>query len=410
VKKNGATVARYWYDETGLRVKKESGDGTIYYIFNQEGQVLYEEENQGYVEYIYLLGRHFARVDGDRSTQERTTYFYHTDHLGSTVLVTDATGATVWSTEYTPFGNLTFAEGKLKKAVKFTGKDLDEDTGLYYFNARWYDQSIGRFISEDPIKDGLNWYTYAANNPLRFVDPTGLTTENNEDNELNRVLDEIVERYDQMIQTARDKGYNVAANNLQRFLDGTGGTVDIDSQWLKTFSSVLKAQNTNIKRFEKQLELIAHELEDGETRVFTDYWDSQQTASIFTELYYASGTFTITSTGDFILSRDGNKVIIEGKVSHRWWDPYDWHPGLGAFIPGFGAVSDRDALLLQEYRGAKPFMMESIWEQNLNAEIISRKLWFDSKKFNWSDKFGEKIGSHEEVKIWVHLCIFYHLL
>ena len=242
------------------------------------------------------------------------------------------------------------------------------------------------------------------------MDPTGLTTENNEDNELNRVLDEIVERYDQMIQTARDKGYNVAADNLQRFLDGTGGTVDIDSQWLKTFSSVLKAQNTNIKRFEKQLELIAHELEDGETRVFTDYWDSQQTASIFTELYYASGTFTITSTGDFILSRDGNKVIIEGKVSHRWWDPYDWHPGLGAFIPGFGAVSDRDALLLQEYRGAKPFMMESIWEQNLNAEIISRKLWFDSKKFNWSDKFGEKIGSHEEVKIWVHLCIFYHLL
>jgi YD repeat-containing protein len=63
VKKNGATVARYWYDETGLRVKKESGNGTIYYVFNQEGQVLYEEENQGYVEYIYLLGRHFARVD-----------------------------------------------------------------------------------------------------------------------------------------------------------------------------------------------------------------------------------------------------------------------------------------------------------------------------------------------------------
>src|SRR5690554_4587886 len=412
VKKNGATVARYRYDETDLRVKKESGNGTIYYVFNLEGQVLYEEENQGYVEYIYLLGRHFVRVDGYRTatTEERTTYFYHTDHLGSTILVTDEAGATVWSTEYTPFGSLTFEEGKLKKAVKFTGKDLDEDTGLYYFNARWYDQSIGRFISEDPIKDGLNWYTYAANNPLRFVDPTGLTTENNEDNELNRVLDEIVERYDQMIQTARDKGYNVAANNLQRFLDGTGGTVDIDSQWLKTFSSVLKAQNTNIKRFEKQLELIAHELEDGETRVFTDYWDSQQTASIFTELYYASGTFTITSTGDFILSRYGNKVIIEGKVSHRWWDPYDWHPGLGAFIPGFGAVSDRDALLLQEYRGAKPFMMESIWEQNLNAEIISRKLWFDSKKFNWSDKFGEKIGSHEEVKIWVHLCIFYHLL
>jgi len=118
-------------------------------------------------------------VDGYRTaiTEERTTYFYHTDHLGSTVLVTDKTGATVWSTEYTPFGSLTFEEGKLKRAVKFTGKDLDEDTGLYYFNARWYDQSIGRFISEDPIKDGMNWYTYAANNPLVFYDSTGLFAE-----------------------------------------------------------------------------------------------------------------------------------------------------------------------------------------------------------------------------------------
>ena len=176
VKKNGVTVAKYSYDETGLRVKKESGDGTIYYVFNLEGQVLYEEENREYVEYIYLLGRHFARVDGYRTatTEERTTYFYHTDHLGSTVLVTDETGATVWSTEYTPFGSLTFEEGKLKRAVKFTGKDLDEDTGLYYFNARWYDQSIGRFISEDPIKDGLNLYIYCKNNPLKFIDLSGL--------------------------------------------------------------------------------------------------------------------------------------------------------------------------------------------------------------------------------------------
>ncbi len=48
------------------------------------------------------------------------------------------------------------------------------DIGLYYFNACLYDQDIGRFISEDPIKDGIYWYTYAASNPLRYVDPSGL--------------------------------------------------------------------------------------------------------------------------------------------------------------------------------------------------------------------------------------------
>ena len=48
------------------------------------------------------------------------------------------------------------------------------NTGLYYFNARWYDPQIGRFTTEDPIRSGLNWYIYANNNPLKFVDPTGL--------------------------------------------------------------------------------------------------------------------------------------------------------------------------------------------------------------------------------------------
>jgi hypothetical protein len=47
--------------------------------------------------------------------------------------------------------------------------------GLYYFNARWYDASTGRFTSEDPVRDGVNWYQYASANPLRFVDPSGLT-------------------------------------------------------------------------------------------------------------------------------------------------------------------------------------------------------------------------------------------
>ena len=51
---------------------------------------------------------------------------------------------------------------------------MDPDTGLHYSNARWYDPELGRFITEDPIKDGLNWYAYCGNNPVNYVDPTGL--------------------------------------------------------------------------------------------------------------------------------------------------------------------------------------------------------------------------------------------
>jgi hypothetical protein len=50
---------------------------------------------------------------------------------------------------------------------------VDADTGLYYFNARWYDAELGRFVTEDPARDGSNWYEYCGNNPLKYTDQTG---------------------------------------------------------------------------------------------------------------------------------------------------------------------------------------------------------------------------------------------
>jgi RHS repeat-associated protein len=60
---------------------------------------------------------------------------------------------------------------------EYTGKKRDSSTGLYYFGARYYDPEIGRFITEDPAKDGDNWLVYCRNNPLKYVDPTGLNIE-----------------------------------------------------------------------------------------------------------------------------------------------------------------------------------------------------------------------------------------
>ncbi|MDA3810124.1 MAG: hypothetical protein PF518_07280 [Spirochaetaceae bacterium] len=72
----------------------------------------------------------------------------------------------------------------------YTGKKIDRDTGLYYFNARWYDPQLGRFITEDPIKDGINYYAYANNNPLRYTDPTGLKPIDSDKEEEKKSKDE----------------------------------------------------------------------------------------------------------------------------------------------------------------------------------------------------------------------------
>jgi RHS repeat-associated protein len=188
VKKNDSVVAEYMYDEAGLRIKKTSPDSAIYYVFDAGGNVLYEQENREYMEYVYVLGKHFARIDGNLDNGIGKKYFYHTDHLGSTVLVTDQAGQQVWSAEYTPFGKQVSKDGELDHVTKFTGKALDEDTGLYYYNARWYDQEVGRFVSEDTVSIDpndpftLNFYTYGNNNPLRFTDPTGNTVEDETNN------------------------------------------------------------------------------------------------------------------------------------------------------------------------------------------------------------------------------------
>ena len=100
-------------------------------------------------------------------------YYHHTDYLGTTEYITDSSKTIVWSCEYEAFGKV-LTKTSSTFATSYTGKMLDEVTGLYYFNARWYDSDAGRFINEDPARDGLNWYVYCLNNPLVRIDPTGM--------------------------------------------------------------------------------------------------------------------------------------------------------------------------------------------------------------------------------------------
>ncbi len=118
-------------------------------------------------------------------------FFYVTDPVGTPLAMTDPSGNIVWKADYKPFGEENSIVSDQKNNKEFVGKEKDEETGIYYFNARYMDPRIGRFVAVDPVKavdpynnqtnekmltnpQHLNNYAYAQNNPVNFIDPRGL--------------------------------------------------------------------------------------------------------------------------------------------------------------------------------------------------------------------------------------------
>jgi len=164
----GSGGVTFVYDGDGNRVKKTEGGQTILYINR------YYEKNltTGEVTTYYYFGGRLSAVRKGASLQ-----YVHQDHLTGTAVMTDSTGAQVGTTmKYYPFGAT--RSGSVPTDIKFTGQRLD-GTGLYYFNARYYDPNIGRFISADTVVPGVfssqayNRYSYCVNNPLKYVDLSG---------------------------------------------------------------------------------------------------------------------------------------------------------------------------------------------------------------------------------------------
>ena len=106
-----------------------------------------------------------------------TTKFYHGDNLGSTRGITNTSQSATDGILYDAFGLVVSRTGNTPTPFGFVGREqyqTDADSGLLLLGHRYYDPYTGRFISQDPIADGNNWYVYVENNPLTGIDPAGL--------------------------------------------------------------------------------------------------------------------------------------------------------------------------------------------------------------------------------------------
>jgi RHS repeat-associated protein len=130
---------------------------------------------------VTLNGDRYTFAYFTKTPDTVATTYYHTDAIGSVRALSDDTGATVIRHDYLPFGEDT--QPLAGDPMRFAGKELDPESALMNFEARYYRNTWGRFTQVDPVSgtpaDPQSWnrYAYALNNPLRFVDPSGLCGE-----------------------------------------------------------------------------------------------------------------------------------------------------------------------------------------------------------------------------------------
>ena len=112
--------------------------------------------------------------------REKNIFFYHPDHLGSSSYITGQDGKVSQHTEYIAFGEILFDEHNTEHTMPylFNGKELDSETGLYYYGARYYDPKTSIFLNVDPLAEKtMTPYAYTNNNPINLIDPTGMKPE-----------------------------------------------------------------------------------------------------------------------------------------------------------------------------------------------------------------------------------------
>lgn len=202
----GTTIATYSYDGLSRRIVKGIyAGGTLdhneHAYYNETGRLMEVRKEVGGVQHSNPLEQyvwHPAYIDApilrdyDATTSGAPTRYYYTlDSTFNVTALTSSSGAPVEPYYYSPYGHITFLDGSFNilssqksqagNSVTYTGRQLDAESGLYYYRARYYHAEAGQFIARDPVTyyaNRMNLYEYVDSNPTNFIDPFGTKTIN----------------------------------------------------------------------------------------------------------------------------------------------------------------------------------------------------------------------------------------
>ncbi|AOY76017.1 RHS repeat-associated core domain-containing protein [Clostridium formicaceticum] len=175
IKIDGTTIlGTYKYNLDGLRAEKTTSQGTTKYYYDNMGRTLSEANSSSSVTAQVVWGhKPLARIINNQY------YYYIYNGHGDVVQVINQNGVVVNSYEYDEWGNIIQKQEQINNPIRYAGEYYDDESGLYYLRARYYDPFIGRFITKDSYEGQLtnpmsmNQYVYCLNNPLIFIDKSG---------------------------------------------------------------------------------------------------------------------------------------------------------------------------------------------------------------------------------------------
>ena len=236
----GTTAQTNTYNGLGQRTKKVEGANTFTFTLNDDAIDSAVLMSDGAASYIQSA----AGLAGE--TRSGTSKYYSADALGTTRAITNSTQTKTDSLDTDGFGMNVAVTGTTPTPFGFAGQhgyQSDGVTGLMLLGHRYYDASIGRFISRDPIQEGDNWYAYCDNDPVNGVDPSGLQLQ-----ECDRIHEKI-----KNIQHEIDKRIGELREDIKELPERAPGDVKNPSlsRWghrkiLQTFKKQLELEKTKL--------------------------------------------------------------------------------------------------------------------------------------------------------------------